>query len=428
MLHEFALVCGLPLDLHAFIKTGAGGQRTVNTASLIPYVRSVAINLLIKHEVPLDLKFGDWVYTKTPRDFDITRSNDAPSLETMSPTELVISRALLAETEAQDASSETRSTRRTFSPPSGSHDELSSPRQILKCWGNLRCGFDPDEEEEYAWSPTKLSRADSNSGLADRSDVLNRCEDFSMKRLISLWRETRGPPTPESDDRFSRFGDCIREVRRMMWLALSNYDPILRLEIAYSIDALCSNLVSAVARMFKVKIDNGAAKLHYYNTQFVNGMKAGNWCLARTDLVLPSNVNAIYFKSMLLSYESRSHIECTPTACSRQPQDVSSLDAQRDLDTCGENCQVFSFDEQKLIGVLEADGILGIFRAVREGGKVDFEVVDVTGKDYIGISHVWSHGLGNPTQNALPLCQIERLFRYIQAIGPPNAILWIDTL
>ena len=29
--------------------------------------------------------------------------------------------------------------------------------------------------------------------------------------------------------------------------------------------------------------------------------------------------------------------------------------------------------------------------------------------DYIAISHVWSDGLGNPNENALPLCQVKRL-------------------
>ena len=50
---------------------------------------------------------------------------------------------------------------------------------------------------------------------------------------------------------------------------------------------------------------------------------------------------------------------------------------------------------------------------------------------YVAISHVWSDGLGNPSRNSLPMCQINRIVEAIRRIdkwrkGPIR--FWIDTL
>jgi hypothetical protein len=36
--------------------------------------------------------------------------------------------------------------------------------------------------------------------------------------------------------------------------------------------------------------------------------------------------------------------------------------------------------------------------------------------DYIAVSHVWADGLRNPTANALPSCQIEKLRKSVAAL------------
>jgi len=58
---------------------------------------------------------------------------------------------------------------------------------------------------------------------------------------------------------------------------------------------------------------------------------------------------------------------------------------------------------------------------------------------YLAISHVWSGGLGNVNENALPICQLQRLARHLEAVcselglkdqlGITGSILfWMDTL
>lgn len=51
--------------------------------------------------------------------------------------------------------------------------------------------------------------------------------------------------------------------------------------------------------------------------------------------------------------------------------------------------------------------------------------------DYIAISHVWSDGLGNVEQNAVPSCQLGRLAGFVRSLPEPFAgtqHIWLDTI
>ena len=50
---------------------------------------------------------------------------------------------------------------------------------------------------------------------------------------------------------------------------------------------------------------------------------------------------------------------------------------------------------------------------------------------YVAISHVWSDGLGNPKENRLPRCQLERIQHLVNKLDPDETYLipfWIDTI
>ena len=48
---------------------------------------------------------------------------------------------------------------------------------------------------------------------------------------------------------------------------------------------------------------------------------------------------------------------------------------------------------------------------------------------YVAISHVWSGGLGNPTKNSLPLCQLENIRQCVaKLLQGEKSLFWIDTL
>ncbi|KAJ7243908.1 hypothetical protein B0H12DRAFT_1221054 [Mycena haematopus] len=67
------------------------------------------------------------------------------------------------------------------------------------------------------------------------------------------------------------------------------------------------------------------------------------------------------------------------------------------------------------------------------GGHSGFIVEDTRKSElpFVAISHVWADGLGNPKENSLPVCQLERIQTRVDAVfpnGPHPARFWMDTL
>lgn len=53
----------------------------------------------------------------------------------------------------------------------------------------------------------------------------------------------------------------------------------------------------------------------------------------------------------------------------------------------------------------------------KSNGRVSIRITEASAKsEYITISHVWSHGLGNPESNTLPACQLEQINTYLSDI------------
>jgi hypothetical protein len=54
------------------------------------------------------------------------------------------------------------------------------------------------------------------------------------------------------------------------------------------------------------------------------------------------------------------------------------------------------------------------------------------GISYVAISHVWSHGLGNPHDNSLPQCQMRRISDLTNKLysksGSKPILFWLDTV
>jgi hypothetical protein len=96
------------------------------------------------------------------------------------------------------------------------------------------------------------------------------------------------------------------------------------------------------------------------------------------------------------------------------------------VEGCKEDtCSWLEIQEQDLISVLDRGGNPCLVLTEDEKNCI---ITDTEHQEYIAISHVWSHGLGNPVRNALPWCQVRKLFELIRTCGNELVALWIDTL
>ena len=72
------------------------------------------------------------------------------------------------------------------------------------------------------------------------------------------------------------------------------------------------------------------------------------------------------------------------------------------------NCNIAGPDIRQVVSILESGGLpLMSFQAL-PSGDLALDVVQAKyGLHYTAISHVWSAGLGNPSSNTLPQCQLQ---------------------
>lgn len=385
-LHEFATAYGLendPISANSnFIKHGrpdVSSGSVVNTEPLLELVRAALVRMLQQQDVPLDLKPGDQVYIKSPIE---------PNPEGL----------------------------------------LAGPFQIVEDLGNMLYSIDAGGGESLKWCAAHL-KLDKSRGTSSGVTLSQKREKSIPLKVLSnmvMIQNIAGKPSTQPVRSQSRLARCLREVRETMNRILSHENPVLRLEVALSIDILCSSLVSVIDGLREEIVDL-EMQSSFYLEAFSDRLKAQNWCLSRVELLLATDIIEMYIVSLLPSYESVSHVKCGAVACARRPQAVDQFSAKHRVD-CGRSCTTMVFKERELIDILRADGIPGIAECHSEEGKVSYKIVDVTRRPFIAISHVWSHGLGNPAVNALPRCQIQYLFKLIKAMGRADAALWIDTI
>lgn len=141
--------------------------------------------------------------------------------------------------------------------------------------------------------------------------------------------------------------------------------------------------------------------------------------------------DVVYYISSLRSLEdSRDHRRCREEKC------VASQSSDEDYrimhsEHCG-GCPMVGPDLEQVKSILRLGDIphIAISNSMNSIAGLQLEVVKSSNVKYIAISHVWSDGLGNPRENQMRRCQVERLRRLVKEFfGADHKIFfWIDTL
>lgn len=148
--------------------------------------------------------------------------------------------------------------------------------------------------------------------------------------------------------------------------------------------------------------------LHLLHDQFI----AHGWC--------PSDIAYLRQDTTILGeyYASRlgplpkplEHTQCPEEVCLACQIDPKFYKT-RHVDDKYE-CEHVSADVGRLLELLDKVCIPAMsFTPKLNGGdvKVDCHAADSRDVRYVALSHVWADGLGNPSKNSLPLCQLNRL-------------------
>lgn len=191
-----------------------------------------------------------------------------------------------------------------------------------------------------------------------------------------------------------------------------------------------------------------------------NKMQSMGWCPSIIHRVQRSggNLSGLYVICCLES-PSTNHNSCSKQKCMAHSKADTKFPLhtneckERTRDDPGYSCPPFLRVEGHKIGrILEEGNIPLVYldhKLVHDGGKpIRKETIEVRAyrsekveprtpdrhrPRYIAISHVWSDGLGNGDDNALPLCQFLDLQDMVNKLDEnedknPNTPFWLDTL
>ncbi|KAL4807953.1 hypothetical protein BDV18DRAFT_168157 [Aspergillus unguis] len=261
-----------------------------------------------------------------------------------------------------------------------------------------------------------------------------------------------------------RIEACLVTVSRFCRIATCEGDPRpgfsiwpLSPEIDLSIRALCQRLAwNFSTGIMPLVFSASSGGLEFPCAWLpLQRMQDARWCKSEVAMVEETFTSAsAYYTSQLVAPPSatqKDHSKCTRSLCiARQLNEETYRTAHTTTDC---DCQHYGPLIDDVISILQTGGVplLSITSTKREPYfKVEVERY-TEGKRYIAFSHVWSDGLGNPSDNTLPQCQLLRIqgllvelvsgmrsrdlvnrmaFRELwsKKFHGPSLLFWMDTL
>ncbi|KAH8646150.1 hypothetical protein BX600DRAFT_519001 [Xylariales sp. PMI_506] len=111
-----------------------------------------------------------------------------------------------------------------------------------------------------------------------------------------------------------------------------------------------------------------------------------------------------------------SHSHCTTLRCTAYNVTLGSTYVVRH-EHYGCQCDMVEVDSTKVKDIIRGGSIPLVSVQQDSEGRISLHVEKATARSmYVAISHVWSDGLGNPTANAMPACQLRRLLKKMNAL------------
>lgn len=180
-------------------------------------------------------------------------------------------------------------------------------------------------------------------------------------------------------------------------------------------------------------------------------MVSQGWCpTVVKQLWTSQNPIGQYYASLLgPPYRKLDHSDCgfEDTECAAMKK-LPLGHIKHEKEDC--QCDILLVDSLKLAEIIEREEIPAL-RLIEQNGQPFLDVVSSQsepGFEYTAMSHVWSDGWGNPIENSLPLCRVQKIVRDISAtysmpdfdVEPPQGryyrntkhddrvFFWMDTL
>jgi len=134
------------------------------------------------------------------------------------------------------------------------------------------------------------------------------------------------------------------------------------------------------------------------------------------------------------------HSKCSDSQCIANHIQETTYQNRHVTQNCScKSVHIAGIHKEKLLSIVRRGGVPLIKIQKVSPDDIELQVIEHRPRiPYVAISHVWSDGLGNPYNNALPFCQLKKLHELLEQhpsdrIFPMKGyrfptLFWIDTL
>ncbi|KAI0376966.1 hypothetical protein F5Y04DRAFT_194439 [Hypomontagnella monticulosa] len=257
------------------------------------------------------------------------------------------------------------------------------------------------------WPPLENGRV----ATQHLDDHLSSC----MDNLIQIWKV--GPQA--SQRRLYKLERMLKQVSlfccrmtvpeetdwagRHTWPLPSEVDFSIRVLGSYMSAGIYEALWHVVPDSFFANLKFGAGYLPK------SRMMTAGWCPSDISMALEQfSPASLHYVSMLRRNTVRDHSNCSSEACLASQVNEASYITKHAVANC--DCPHIGPPVEDIVAIIESGRIPLLTVTRKKNGTLLIDVeAHKPGRRYVAFSHVWSDGMGNPSHNTLPKCQLERV-------------------
>jgi hypothetical protein len=233
-----------------------------------------------------------------------------------------------------------------------------------------------------------------------------------------------------------------RVIVGKLTLVATDYSVTLPMDdsILLSIVILGETLEFSKMNIFKNFTGGPAVPMSYWgNRHFLGRLLRDLGCCPNQIRMFESTVSAAtmyYAYRADLLQDGRNHEKCNTDGCVAYQIDPRTYKTLHKSRTC--TCEHVEPPINKIKSILAKGGfpLISFASPITSCDDLNIDVIEASSDvPFVAISHVWSDGLGNPSSNSLPKCQLRYLRARVTdglweqgAKGASRVHLWIDTL
>lgn len=240
---------------------------------------------------------------------------------------------------------------------------------------------------------------------------------------------------------YEHVAECLQLAYATLRAAGPPFDHQIKLSIASTGEVLvyAANKAFHIEDMTKDNKCPTSWRMLIDDAPWTDVMRVAGWCPSQITLLIQGalSVQSLYFFTALSQPDlpGRHHL-CNERKCIAYQTNLEKYTTQHCTNDC--QCEELSVDVEVIDQIL-IEGNLPLMRIIPGQTYAELRLEMVPSRPdsrYVALSHVWADGLGNPTANALPRCQLLRLHGLLpkSATLPDSRgskdelLLWCDTI